>query len=96
VDPPPRGASQALVKVRLVGLDGTDREISRGLYGELPEGEDVLIIGHESLGEVLETGGEVKGLRPGDMVVATVAGPTAGRRATSWPQRRGGRASSPR
>ncbi|HII06278.1 MAG TPA: glucose 1-dehydrogenase [Methanotrichaceae archaeon] len=72
---PKVGDDEVLVKVRLVGLDGTDREIDEGLYGDPPEGENFLIIGHESLGEVVKVGGEVQTLRPGDRVVATVRRP---------------------
>jgi threonine dehydrogenase-like Zn-dependent dehydrogenase len=64
-----------LVKVNLVGLDGTDREIDQGYYGEGPLGENLLIIGHEALGEVIGTGTMVKTLKPGDFVVATVRRP---------------------
>ncbi len=67
--------NEILVKVKLVGIDGTDKEINEGLYGEAPEGEDLLIIGHESLGEVVKTGKDVKAVKPGDMVVATVRRP---------------------
>ncbi|MBI2911398.1 MAG: glucose 1-dehydrogenase [Chloroflexi bacterium] len=44
---------QALVQVISVGLDGTDRELLQGKYGEAPSGDDYLIIGHESLGRVV-------------------------------------------
>lgn len=67
--------NEVLVKVELVGIDGTDREINEGLYGEAPEDENLLIIGHESLGEVVKTGKNVKAVKPGDMVVATVRRP---------------------
>ena len=43
---------EVLVKVNLVGLDGTDSEIDEGIYGEAPAGEKLLVIGHESLGGV--------------------------------------------
>ena len=43
-----------LVRGRLIGVCGTDREIVEGAYGEPPPGERKLIIGHEGLGEVLE------------------------------------------
>ena len=68
-------ATQVLVKVKLVGLDGTDKEINEGSYGEPPEGEKMLIFGHESLGEVVGVGAEVKAFKRGDMVVATVRRP---------------------
>ncbi|PYI54800.1 glucose 1-dehydrogenase [Paenibacillus flagellatus] len=65
---------EALVRVLAVGLDGTDREILQHGYGEPPEGETDLIIGHESLGVVLEAGAE-SGLAPGDLVTALVRRP---------------------
>jgi threonine dehydrogenase-like Zn-dependent dehydrogenase len=42
-----------LVRGLLVGVCGTDREIAEGAYGTPPSGHRQLIIGHESLGEVL-------------------------------------------
>jgi len=42
-----------LVKINLVGLNGTDKEIDEGLYGEAPQGEGLLIFGHESIGKVI-------------------------------------------
>lgn len=64
-----------MVKVLEVGLCGTDMEINEGLYGEAPSGEDFLIIGHESFGQIEAVGDKVEGLQPGDMVVATVRRP---------------------
>jgi threonine dehydrogenase-like Zn-dependent dehydrogenase len=64
-----------LVKVLMVGVDGTDREINAGEYGNPPQGDDYLVIGHESLGVVEDTGGRVAELRPGDLVAATVRRP---------------------
>ena len=61
-----------LVKVLRVGVDGTDKEINNADYGAAPEGEDFLVIGHEGFGVVEEVGPNVRGLRPGDFVVATV------------------------
>jgi len=74
-DTPKIGETGVLVEVKLVGLDGTDREIIEGLYGEPPEGEKQLILGHECLGEIVRTGSRVKTLKPGDLVVATVRRP---------------------
>jgi threonine dehydrogenase-like Zn-dependent dehydrogenase len=51
-DPQP-APDQALVRIIAVGVDGTDRELMRGDYGEAPPGENSLIIGHESLGRVV-------------------------------------------
>ena len=75
IDTPTINENEVLVKIKLVGLDGTDKEINEGLYGEAPEGEKLFIIGHESLGEVVKTGKSVRTVKPGDMVVATVRRP---------------------
>jgi NADPH:quinone reductase-like Zn-dependent oxidoreductase len=75
VDDVPDGRG-VLVKVLRVGLDGTDHEISRAEYGRSPEGDDFLIIGHESLGQVVAVGPNVpRSLRPGTLVVAMVRRP---------------------
>jgi glucose 1-dehydrogenase len=75
VPTPSPGPGEALVRVLDVGLDGTDAEIDEGLYGEAPAGDGYLIIGHESLGQVVEVGPEARGVKPGDLVVATVRRP---------------------
>lgn len=64
-----------LVRVIRVGLDGTDREITSGLYGDAPAGSDRLIPGHEGLGVVEAVGPAVTELAPGDHVVAIVRHP---------------------
>jgi threonine dehydrogenase-like Zn-dependent dehydrogenase len=64
-----------LVRVLQVGVDGTDRELYLGKYGAAPEGDDFLITGHESLGQVMEVGARVTDLAPGDYVVPTVRRP---------------------
>jgi len=45
---------QVTLRTLEVGVCGTDREISDGLFGRAPEGDDHLILGHELLGEVVE------------------------------------------
>jgi glucose 1-dehydrogenase len=70
-----RGATDVLLRVREVGLCGTDREIGAFEYGDPPSGADHLILGHESLAEVVEVGREVRNLKPGDLVVAMVRRP---------------------
>ena len=64
------------VKLRVldVGICGTDREIAAGDYGTAPIGVDHLILGHESLAEVVEAGADA-GFSPGDLVVPTVRRP---------------------
>lgn len=70
-----QGATDVLLRVRQVGLCGTDREIGSFEYGSPPPGSDHLILGHESLAEVLEVGRGVRALRPGDLAVAMVRRP---------------------
>ena len=67
--------TEVLLRVHEVGLCGTDREISSFEYGSPPPGSDHLILGHESLAEVVEVGREVHSLAPGDLVVAMVRRP---------------------
>ena len=74
VDDIPNGQG-VLVEVLRVGVDGTDKEINDAEYGAAPEGYDVLVTGHESFGRVLEVGPNVRDLKPGDYVVATVRRP---------------------
>ncbi|BAI60130.1 glucose 1-dehydrogenase [Methanocella paludicola SANAE] len=69
------GPGEVLVRVHSIGVDGTDEEINEGLYGEAPEGCDFLVIGHEAVGIVEESGAGVRCTRPGDVVVATVRRP---------------------
>jgi threonine dehydrogenase-like Zn-dependent dehydrogenase len=63
------------VEVLRVGGCGTDKEINAGEYGAAPDGYKFLVIGHENFGRVLEVGPQVRGLQPGDYVVATVRRP---------------------
>ena len=69
---PPEGP--VLVSTVAVGVCGTDREILAGKYGAAPEGQERLVLGHESLGRVVAApaGGE---LSPGDLVVGVVRRP---------------------
>jgi len=64
-----------LVEVLRVGACGTDREINNAEYGIAPEGFEFLVLGHENFGRVVETGKNVKDLKAGDFVVATVRRP---------------------
>jgi threonine dehydrogenase-like Zn-dependent dehydrogenase len=57
------------VRVLEVGVCGTDREIVHGLFGVAPDGEDILVLGHEMLGVVEQDG---DGFSRGDLVTATV------------------------
>jgi glucose 1-dehydrogenase len=75
--PEPRLAAPTEVKLRMldVGVCGTDKEIAAFDYGTPPEGSPYLVIGHESLGEVVETGAAVTRVKPGDLAVPTVRRP---------------------
>ncbi len=71
------GPDEALVRVLDVGVCGTDREICSFEYGAPPAGSRHLVLGHEALGQVVETGRRVSHLRPGDLVVPMVRRPCA-------------------
>ena len=75
--PEPAIEAPTQVKLRIleVGVCGTDREICRFEYGTPPPGSDYLVLGHESLGEVVEVGSGVGSLNPGDLVVTMVRRP---------------------
>jgi len=63
-----------LARTLFIGICGTDREIASGSYGEAPSGEDRLIIGHESLAEVVSAPSGT-GLSAGDLFVGIVRRP---------------------
>jgi threonine dehydrogenase-like Zn-dependent dehydrogenase len=75
--PEPKLTSPDGVKLRVlqVGVCATDREVASFIIGSPPEGSDYLVMGHEALAEIVETGSEVSDLRPGDLVVPTVRRP---------------------
>jgi threonine dehydrogenase-like Zn-dependent dehydrogenase len=67
--------TQAKMRVLDVGVCGTDREIVSFQYGIPPDGFEYLVIGHESLSEVVEIGPQVSKVKKGDLVVMTVRRP---------------------
>lgn len=71
---PTEADGSVLVETLDVGICGTDVEITTGAYGEAPPGSDHLVLGHESLGRVLEAPGG-SGLVEGDLVVGIVRRP---------------------
>ena len=73
----PRIEKPTQVKLRMleVGICGTDKEICAFLYGNPPPGSEYLVIGHESLGEVVEVGSAVARMKPGDLVIVMVRRP---------------------
>lgn len=54
---PDIGEGEVLVRTEEVGIDGTDMEIKNGEYGESPEGESHLVVGHECLGQIADPAG---------------------------------------
>jgi glucose 1-dehydrogenase len=71
-EPPRQAADEVKLKILEVGVCGTDREICEFKFGEPPAGSEDLVLGHEALGEVVEVGPGVQGLRPGSLVVPMV------------------------
>ncbi len=63
-----------LVEAVAVGVCGTDVEIVEGKYGWAPPGTPRLVLGHESLGRVVDPG-PAGSLRKGDLVVGIVRRP---------------------
>ena len=63
-----------LVEAVAVGVCGTDVEIVEGKYGWAPRGQARLVLGHESLGRVIDPG-PTGGFKKGDLVVGIVRRP---------------------
>lgn len=63
-----------LVEAIAVGICGTDVEIVGGKYGWAPPGKTRLVLGHESLGRVVDPG-QTAGFNTGDLVVGIVRRP---------------------
>ncbi len=74
VPEPPVSDGSVLVRTLALGVCGTDREIVSGLYGEAPSNSSRLVLGHESLGVVIEAPAG-SGLVAGDHVVGIVRRP---------------------
>jgi threonine dehydrogenase-like Zn-dependent dehydrogenase len=60
---------EVTVRVLEVGVCGTDREISEGVFGVAPNDESLLVLGHELLGVIEQDG---HGFTRGDLVTGTV------------------------
>ncbi|MEM7482322.1 MAG: alcohol dehydrogenase family protein [Acidobacteriota bacterium] len=66
-DPSIRSPGDALVRVELAGLCGSDLHVYHGREAGLDVGT---VMGHELVGEVVEVGAEVRSFRPADRVVS--------------------------
>lgn len=77
--PEPLISNPTDVKLRMIeaGVCGTDKEICAFEYGTPPSGSSQLVIGHESLGEVVQVGPRVARVKVGDLVVPMVRRPCA-------------------
>ena len=71
-----------LVEAVAVGVCGTDVEIVEGKYGWAPPGKSRLVLGHESLGRVIDPGPEAASRRATSSS-ASCAGPTRCRARTA-------------
>ncbi|HYC56244.1 MAG TPA: glucose 1-dehydrogenase [Candidatus Binatia bacterium] len=74
-EPVIQSPTQLLLRILDVGICGTDREICAFEYGTPPQGAAHLVIGHESLAEVVAAGDAVETLRAGDLVIPMVRRP---------------------
>src|SRR6478735_731572 len=80
-----KGSGEALVKVTLGAVCGSDLHI---LHGHTPINQGA-VLGHEFVGVIEDVGGEVKRFKPGDRVVArlsTWSCPTPTTRWSRFPQ----------
>ncbi len=71
-EPAVRRPDEVKVQVLAVGICGTDREEVAGGRARAPDDQAELVIGHEMLGQVVEAGSDVRGLKVGDLAVFTV------------------------
>ncbi len=71
---PDEREGSVLVEAIAVGVCGTDAEIVEGKYGWAPPGKTRLVLGHESLGRVIDPGPS-SSFKKGDLVVGIVRRP---------------------
>ncbi|MEV5856274.1 zinc-dependent alcohol dehydrogenase family protein [Streptomyces anulatus] len=67
-DPGIEDASDVIVRVDAVTICGTDLHIVKG---DVPEVTPGRVLGHEAVGTVVEAGGDVRTVRPGDRVLVS-------------------------
>ncbi|MFD7244396.1 zinc-dependent alcohol dehydrogenase family protein [Streptomyces massasporeus] len=67
-DPGVKEPTDAIVRVDAVTICGTDLHI---LKGDVPEVLPGTVLGHEAVGEVVDVGGDVRTVRPGDRVLVS-------------------------
>jgi len=69
-DPEILNPHDAIIRITLTAICGSDLHIYGGYIPTMKEGD---ILGHEFMGEVIETGSSVHNLRKGDRVVVPFA-----------------------
>ena len=74
VPEPDESTGSILVEAVAVGICGTDVDITSGTYGWAPPGRDRIILGHESLGRVVDPGPD-RSVQAGDLIVGIVRRP---------------------
>ncbi|AWZ03419.1 MULTISPECIES: alcohol dehydrogenase catalytic domain-containing protein [unclassified Streptomyces] len=67
-DPGIKDPGDVIVRVDAVSICGTDLHIVKG---DLPEVVPGRVLGHEAVGTVVESGGDVRSVRPGDRVLVS-------------------------
>ncbi|WP_030715770.1 alcohol dehydrogenase catalytic domain-containing protein [Streptomyces sp. NRRL F-2580] len=67
-DPGIQDPGDVIVRVDIVTICGTDLHIVKG---DLPEVVPGRVLGHEAVGTVVESGGDVRSVRPGDRVLVS-------------------------
>jgi propanol-preferring alcohol dehydrogenase len=75
LDPPSPNPNQVLIEIHACAVCRTDLHV---FDGDLTEPKLPLILGHEIVGKVIETGSEVEGLAPGQRVGVPWLGSTCG------------------
>jgi glucose 1-dehydrogenase len=71
VDLPVLNKDQVLVRTLRTGICSTERELMHQTINA-PDGYDFLVLGHEAVGEIAETGSAVSQFQKGDIVVPSV------------------------
>lgn len=74
IEKPAAFENQILARTLAIGICGTDHEIARGHYGEAPPGAKRLVIGHESLAQVVSAPPN-SGFSKDDLIVGIVRRP---------------------
>jgi len=69
---------QALVKMIACGMCGTDVKLIHQTFKGFPRSVYPIMLGHEGVGEVVEIGADVKGLKKGDRVLLPFIDPDEG------------------